>query len=176
MEVRSKIYFYDPQDREYMASVREVASRAEGRSRISTRVEAAIVSPKFKGDALMVIQDNILRRDGWDWSEVPLPPVRKGAIVQIDHGNGLLLQCRVLGLVKGAGYWRGDNFVYEGIKVASNPNGSTSYEGFSGHRFTAPVAEVRNILKEGSGHRLLRGPYLPEPEKRALFATLYKAR
>jgi hypothetical protein len=172
MEVHSKIYLYDPQDREYKATVREVVSRAVGRGRVTTRVEAAIVSPKFKGDALVVIQDNVPQRTGWDWSASPLPPVRKGAVVQINHGDGLLLQCKVLGLAKGVGGWRGDDFVYEGIEAVANPNKST---GWRGHRFTAPASEVKNILKKGSGRRLLRGPYLTEREQQAFFAALYKA-
>lgn len=175
MRVHDTIYLYDPQDREYRATVREVVDRAAGRVRVTTRVEAVIASPKFKGDSLVVIQDDAIRRSGWDWSGVPLPPVRKGAVVHIDQGDGLILQCKVLGLAKGTGGWRGDSFVYEGIKTVANPNGSTGWQGIKGHRFTASTSGVKRILKEGSGHRLLRGPYLTEREQRALFAALYKA-
>ena len=157
--------------------VTEITEKAVrgSRTKISTRIMASIIKPKYNGDGLFQITDDRVCYDGWNWSTRSIPPIRQNAIVICrPDGHQVELSCRVLGLSKGIG-GRPDFFVFEGIKVMKNlqPHGSGRAANWKGHRFTASTECVTKIVDEGKGQRLLIGPYLSSAEERELFVKQF---
>jgi hypothetical protein len=184
MHVFDTIWLYDPDDQQYEAQVREINSRAVGvkynakldrNGRVETQISATIMRPVYNGgDRRVEIRNEVLQRDGWDWSYRPVPPIRKGAVVLIKNWDRKL-EARVQGLVKGMGGAHPDYFAFEGIKAYKREGfGEGSDLGkIKGHRFTASTECIEKIIRNGKGRRLLLGPYMTAAEHRKFFKDLY---
>lgn len=174
--INGNVYLYDKGDKEYVAEVREIREWAEGAKKVvNSEFTAVIVKPKYiNGDARFVIR-NGQTLPGWDWAPHPVPPIRKGAIVQIENWDRMI-ECKVLGLVDSAlGSAHADSFAFEGIRALRDKDlthmGSVGR--IKGHRFTASTDSVKKIISNGRGRRLLLGPYLTQKEQREIFKDLY---
>lgn len=177
MYVFDTIYLYDENDKQYEAQVREINTRAVGVKRgllrsgkIDTQISATIMRPKFNGDRRVEIRNDELP-NGWQWSQTPVSPIRKGALVVIKNWDRLL-EARVQGLVEPFGNYLA--FAFEGVKaLPSGDYGGASLGRIRGHRFTASTETVQKIIKNGTGRRLLLGPYMDKAEYREFFKDLH---
>lgn len=174
------IYLYDRNDRQYEAQVREINFRAVGvkhgllrDGKIDSLISVTLMRPKFNGDRRVEIRNG--EAPGWQWSSQPVPPIRKGAHVIIKNWDRLL-EAKVFGLIDSElGSAHGDYFAFEGVKAL--PRGDSLGGGdigrIKGHRFTASTDSVQKIIKNGTGRRLLLGPYMTKAENREFFKDLY---
>lgn len=181
MHVFDTIWLYDPNDKQYEAQVREINTRAigvkSGRARVDSQISATIMRPTYNGgDRRIEIRNDLLLREGWDWSYRPVPPIRKGALVVIKNWDRLL-EAKVYGLIASKlGSAHSDYFAFEGVRALplKEPNyGMGSIGRIKGHRFTASTECVEKIIRNGKGRRLLLGPYMTQAEHRKFFKDLY---
>lgn len=175
MRIYDKIWLYDENDKEYQAQVLEISEKAirGSKTRVSTKIYAHIVKPKFKGNSEIEIKNDAVIYPGWAWSYHQVPAIRKNAIVICrPGGHQVELSCRVLGLTKGIGGCHPDDFIFEGIKVMKNLAGPERANNWKGHRFTASTECVTKIVDEGEGPRLLNRDFIPIEEERELFKGL----
>lgn len=184
MHVFDTIWLYDENDRQYEAQVREINTRAIGvkhgllrDGKIDSEIIATIMRPKYDGgDRRVVIHNEELQREGWQWSYRPVPSIRKGALVVIKNWDRML-EAKVYGLIDSElGSAHSDYFAFEGVRAL--PRGDQYSSGsdlgrIKGHRFTASTECIQKVIKNGKGRRLLLGPYMTKAENRKFFKDLY---